>query len=134
MGRLIYLSLLLLVISSCHSDLENKYYEALPGLWQQKGHKDSLYTWPGCSEFFSNGTWMGHHGCTIAEGIYWFDEDTLFTTVYNYTNYEEFDTAKAVILELDTEKMTTYNLQYDDTIYYRKIEKGDSSSCWSFDY
>jgi len=122
-------------ISSCKSDRQVKLEKEIPGLWQSKGHKDSVYNWPGCTEFYHDGTWREHHQCTVGEGMYWFDEDTLFTSILNYTNYEDHDTAKRLVLKLEGDEMMVYRFRFEDTIYYHRVDESDrDNSCWPFDY
>ncbi|UKN03786.1 hypothetical protein K6119_09815 [Paracrocinitomix mangrovi] len=132
MQRIIYISLLLLIATGCRSELERKFYNEIPGLWQYRFPKDSTFDYQGCIEFFSDGNWIRHDGCTIASGQYWFDEDSLFTTEWNYRT-DKNDTIKAIIFTLESGKMTTFDLTLTDTIFYQRTDNANGESCWSFE-
>lgn len=133
MQRILFISLFLLSVTSCRSELEKKYHREIAGLWKYVYPENPRHSYMGCSEFFENGSWRRHDGCTIAEGKYWFEEDTLITTIENYTNFEEFDTSKAIIIKLEFGEMTTFDLLRKDTVYYQSTDNTGGNSCWSFD-
>lgn len=114
---------------SCNSEKEAKYYNEIKGLWQPKNHPDSSYSWGGCSEYYGNGNWRVHAGCTEEHGEYWFDEDTLYRTLFSY---EKTDTIKHLVLELQDGELITYSFDYKDTTYHRRVSWGDGV-CFEFD-
>ena len=98
-----------------------------------KWEDDSTYSYQGCSEFFSDGRWRRHDGCTVAEGMYWFDEDTLFTSILNYTMFEDKDTSAVLIIKLESGEMKTFDFLQNETILYRKQKIDDGTACWGFE-
>lgn len=120
-------------IYSCKSEVQIKIEREILGLWQMKFHEDSLYSYPGCLEFFHDHSWRRHDGCTEEAGTYWIRDDTLFTAVPANFSLYDFDTTQQLVLDLENDEMILYNFTSKDTVYCRRVDESKRDiTCWPF--